>query len=120
EPLARQLDGQSLSVPAEDGVQRVAGDVLHDDPVIAARIGAQVEQPDEVRLLQVEALRHAAQLDLLVVAQQLHRDLLAAIADGKVDLAEAAPADATLERVTIKRTLSRAVGESHTTLRAGW
>src|SRR5712692_1836538 len=46
-------------------------------------------------------------------AHQLERHFFAAVADGVVHLAEAAPADATLQRVPVQNPLSRAVGEFH-------
>ena len=100
-------------MPVEDDVERLAGDVLHDDPVIALVVGAQVVQVDEVGVLEVQALGDAAQLDLRVAAHQLEGDFLAAVADGEVDLAEAAPADAALERETVQGSLSGTVDELH-------
>ncbi len=55
-----------------------------------------------LRVLEVEALADAAQLDVEVAADQLEGDFLAAVADGVVDLAEAAAADAALDRVAVQ------------------
>src|SRR5262249_42354419 len=83
-------------------------------PGVAAAVGLQVVQGDEVGVLQVEALGDAAELDVGVPARhQLQRHLLAAVADPVVDLAEAAAADAALDRVAVQRPLSRTVGEPH-------
>ena len=73
----------------------------------------QVVEVDQVGVLEVQALGHAAQLDLGVAADQLEGHFLAAVADGEVDLAEAAAADAALERVAVQGPLSGTVGELH-------
>ena len=52
-------------------------------------------------------------LDVGVAAEQLQGDLLAAVADGEVDLAEPALADAALDRVAVERPLPGTVGEPH-------
>src|SRR5207237_10762906 len=98
----------------EHHAQRLAGNVFHDHPVIALGIGAEIDQSHEVGMFEVEALGHAAQLDLEIVpANQLQGHFLAAVAQRIVHLAEAAPADAPLERVAVQNPLSRAVGEFH-------
>src|SRR5205823_2531859 len=102
----------------EDDAQRLAANVFHHHPRVALGVGLQVVERDEIGVLQVEALRDAAQLDVVIgaAAQQLERDLLAAVADGEVDLAEAAAADAALQDVAVQRSLPGAVGELHTSL----
>ena len=45
-------------------------------------------------MLQVQALADAAELDVEVAADQLQRDFLAGVADGEIDFAEPAMADA--------------------------
>ena len=99
----------------QHGVERLAGDVFHHDPVIAVGVGLEVVQADEVGVLEVQALGDAAQLDVEVAADQLEGDFLAAVADGEVDLAEAAAADAALEGVAVQGPLSGTVGELHRT-----
>ena len=59
-----------------------------------------------MRMLEVETLGHAAQLDLLIAAYQLERNLLAAVADCVIDFPKAAAADAALDGVAIQRPLS--------------
>ena len=113
EPLARQLRCQSLGMARQDGAERLAGDVFHHEPVMAERVGAKVVEVDEVRVLEVEALLHAAQLDVEVAADPLERDFLAGVADGEIDLAEAAPADPALDRVAGQGLLPASVGEFH-------
>src|SRR5262249_57197626 len=109
-----QFDGQPLRVPVEDIGQRFATNVLHDHPVVALAVGAQVVEGEQVGVFEVEALGHAAQLHIQVVAaHQLEGHFLAAVAEGIVDLAEAPTADAPLERIPIEDTLSGTVGELH-------
>ena len=62
-----------------------------------------VVQRDQVRVLQVEALRDAAELDIQIAADELEGDFLAGVAGGEIDFAEAAPPDAALDRVAIQR-----------------
>ena len=63
-------------------------------------------------MLEVEALADAAEFDVEVAADQLQRDFLAGVADGEVDFAEAALADAALDRVAGQRTVAAGVDES--------
>ena len=63
-------------------------------------------------MLEVDALGHAAQLDVVLAAHQLEGHFLAAVADGEIDLAEAAAADAALDREAIQGPLAGTVGES--------
>ena len=76
-------------------------------------VGADVVQRDQVRVLQVEALRDAAELDVEVAANELERDFLAGVAGGEIDFAEAAAADAALDRVAIQRPRAAGIGEFH-------
>ncbi len=112
-PLPGQVGRQPLRMAVEDDVQRLAGHILHHHPVLAAVVGLEVEETDQMRMLEVQALGHAAHLDVLRTADELERHLLAAVAQRVVDFAEAAGADAALDRVTVERTLSRTVGELH-------
>src|SRR6516164_1614417 len=68
---------------------------------------------DQVRVLEIEALLDAAQLDVEVAADPFQRHLLAGVADGEVNLAEAAPANAALDRIPGQRLLPAAVCELH-------
>ena len=86
-----------------DFVEPVAADVLHDHPVVAVVVAADVEDRQEVGVLEVQALAHAAEFDVEVAADQLQRHLFARIADGVVHLAEAAVTDAALDRVPRQR-----------------
>ena len=113
EPLADEFGRQAVGVAVDDLGERLAEDVLHDDPVLAAGVGAEVVEVDEIGVLEVEAVADAAQLGVGVAAEELERDFLAAVADGEVDLAEPALADAPLEGVAVERPLAGAVGELH-------
>ena len=68
---------------------------------------ADVVQGDQVGVLQVQALRDAAELDVQVAADELEGDFLAGVAGGEIDLAEAAAADAALDGVAFQRPGSR-------------
>src|SRR5579875_3703954 len=99
---------------AQDDVEWLTRDVFHDYPAVALRIGTQIVEIDEVRVFQVQALCHAAQLDLCIAPHQLEGDFFAAVADSEINFAEAAATNAALQRETIQRPLSRTVGELHT------
>ena len=62
-------------------------------------------------MLQIEALRDAAELDVQIAANQLERDFLAGVARGEIDFAETAPADATLDRVALERPRAAGIGK---------
>src|SRR5262249_21103855 len=108
-----QVVRQLVGVAADHRPQRLAGDVLHDDPALAPAVHAQVVQVNEVGVLEVEAQFDAAQFDVRLAAQEFERDLLAAVADGEVDLAEAAAADAALQREPVQGPRSGTVSEAH-------
>ena len=62
-------------------------------------------------MLQVQALVDAAELDVQVAADQLQRDFLAGVAQGVVDFAEAALADAALDGVALQRPRAAGIEE---------
>ena len=64
-------------------------------------------------MLEVQALRDAAELDLQVAANELERDLFAGVADGEIDLAEPAAADAALDRVPFERPRTAGIRKLH-------
>ena len=84
--------------------------ITHWSPISSVRMSY---RRDQVRVLQVEALRDAAELDVEIAANQLERDFLAGVAGGEVDLAEAAAPDAALDRVAFQRPRAAGVGEFH-------
>ena len=63
---------------------------------------ADVVEGQQVGVLQVEALADAAEFDVEVAADQLQGDFLAGVAGGVVDFAEAALADAALDRIALQ------------------
>ena len=77
------------------------------------RVGLHVEQVDEIGMLEVQALRHPAQLNILLVLEQLERDLLPGIADGVIDLPEPATVNAAPNREAVNGSRSRQVSELH-------
>src|SRR5262249_34432695 len=97
----------------DNHVQRLAAEILHDDPVIAVGVGADVIEAYEIGVLEVQALGHTPQFNLEIAAHELESDLLASVANGIVHFPEAATADATLGRVALHRPLSRIVSELH-------
>ena len=75
------------------------GHVLHHHPGVALVVLADVVEVQQVGVFQVEALADAAEFDVEVAADQLQRDVLAGVAGGVIDFAEAALADAPLDRI---------------------
>jgi hypothetical protein len=71
EPVERHLRRHPLGILFNLLFQRLARHVLHDDPAILMLVGANVVQRDQVRVLEVQAVRNAAELDLEVPANQL-------------------------------------------------
>ena len=94
-------------------VEAITGDILHDNPVVAIGVCADIENCHQVRVLQVQALRDAAEFDFEVVVEQLQRDFLAGVAERVVDLAEATAMNGPLDGVAIKRFRFWCEGEFH-------
>jgi len=84
-PLTHQIVRQALGMSADHRAERLTGHILHDDPVIAVRIGAQIVQMHEVGVLEIEAQFNAAQLHFGFAAKELEGDLFATIADAEID-----------------------------------
>ena len=112
-PFANDFGGKPGRVLVDDVTERFAEDVLHDDPLIAAAVGAEVVEVNEVRVLEVDAVSDSAKFGVGVSAQEFERDFLAAIADGEIHLAERALADAPLEGVAVEWPLTGPIGELH-------
>ena len=107
EPEVDLVERQAVGIAVDRVLQACAGDVLHDDPGVALIVVADVVEVDQVRVLEVEALADAAQLDVEVPLDVLEGDFLAGVADGEIDLAEAAAADAALDGVAFQRAGNR-------------
>src|SRR5258706_1884709 len=104
-------NSQSGGLLVDQFAQRRSADVFHDDEGDAVGVVADVEDRDEVRAFEVHALGHAAKLDLLVTLDNFQRYFAAAVADGVVNLAESAAADAALDGVAIERTIAMFVSK---------
>ena len=99
---------------SEHDAQRLAGHVFHHDPLVAVIVGLEIEQPDQVRMFQVQALADPAQFNVAVAAHQFQSDFFTAVADREIDLAEAPRGRRRgLEGVTVEGPLSGTVGEAH-------
>ena len=88
----RLVGRHAVGMAADRSFQRLAGDVFHDDPAVVLLVLADVVQGEQVGMLEIQAVRDAAQLDVEIAADQLQRHFLAGVADGEIDLAEAAAA----------------------------
>jgi hypothetical protein len=113
EPLADELGGQTSRVSVDYLRQRLAEDIFHYDPLLAASVGAEVVQMNEIGVLEVEAMGDAAEFRVGVPTKELESNLLAAVADREVHLAEPALTHAAFERVAVERPLSGSVAELH-------
>ena len=111
EPGEGLVDGHAVGMRGDGLFEALAGDVLHDDPVVAPLVLPDVVDRQQVGVLEVEALLDAAELDVEVAADQLQGDFLAGVAGGVVDLAEPAVADAALDRVAVQRPRPAGIGE---------
>src|SRR5262245_37299883 len=100
----------------KNDMQRLAGNVFHDDPLIAILVGFEIVNADEIRVLEIDANFDTAHLNAAIAAQQFEGDLFAAIRYGEINLAETTFADPALDRVTVERLLAGSIGELHRTL----
>ena len=80
------------------GLQALARHVLHHHPGVAGIVLADVVEAQQIGMLEVEALPHAAEFGIEIAADELQGDFLAGVAGGVVDFAEAAAAHAALDR----------------------
>ncbi len=55
--------------------ERFSGDILHDDPLIVHAVGADVVERDEIRVLQVKALRDPTEFDVEIAPDELRARL---------------------------------------------
>ncbi len=70
--------------------------------MIAVGIPLDVENCDQVRVLEIQALRDAAELDVEVLLEQLERHFFAGVGEGVIDFAKTAAVDGPLDRVAIE------------------
>ena len=62
-------------------------------------------------MLEIQALRDAAEFDIQIAANQLEGHFLAGVAGGVIDFAEAAVADAALDGVALQGARAAGVNE---------
>ena len=72
-----------------------------------------IEDSDQIRVLEVQALPDAAELRLQIVREQLEGDFLAGVADGVIHLAEPAAMNAPADGEPIHGLRVGGVGEFH-------
>jgi hypothetical protein len=113
QPLANVVDRHAVGITVEHLREALAGDIFHDDPVVAVGVVLDVENRHEVGMLQVEALRDAAKLDVKMLLEQLERHFFAAVGECVIDFAEASAMDGPLDRVAVERLRFRLKGEFH-------
>ena len=89
--------------------------ILHDHERYAVSVGLDIEDGDQVRSLQVDAVANSAQLDVVVLLNHFQRHLAAAVAHGVVNLPEPAAANAAQDGVPIERAVSMMVSKVHVT-----
>src|SRR5262249_3817446 len=113
QPVQRLFNRHALRVAGDDLVEAFASHVFHDHPAIAVLRLPDIVKGDEVGMLEIEALADAAQFDVEMPLHELEGDFLAAVGNGVVDLAEAAAADAMLQRVPLQGAVAGCIGELH-------
>src|SRR6185503_3121255 len=109
EPKPYLILGQAIRVAVNRVFQARAGDILHHDPRVARFVVANVVEIDEVRMLEVEALPDAAQLNLQIALDMLERQFLTRIARREINLAKPTAANAALNDKAFQRSRSAGV-----------
>ena len=94
-------------------IQSLATNILHHDPVFLFGILFHVEDRDQVRMFQIQALRNTAQFHFEIIVQQLQRDFFAGIAERVINFAESTSVNCSLDGVTIERFGFRSKSEPH-------
>ena len=102
EPGHRVFTRHAFWMLRNDVFQTIARHVFHHYPTVAEFVLFDVEQTDQVGMLEVQALGHAAQFDVEVATDQLQRDFFAGVAGGVIDFTKAAAADAAFDRIAIQ------------------
>ena len=119
EPDQDLVQRQTLGMIGQFGLQALARQVLHHHPGIAGIVLADVVQAQQVGVLEVEALPHAAEFGIEIAADELQGDFLAGVAGGVVDLAEAAAAHAALDDIAAQRPATAGIQERTAAPRPG-
>ncbi len=112
-PFQNLFHRHPFRIPSHNLVQTIAGHILHHNPVVAVFIRLHVEDGDEIRVLQIQALRHATQFDFQIVVQQLQGNFFARVAKRVVDLTEPTAVDGSLDGEPIKWRRFWCKGELH-------
>ncbi len=110
EPVADLGQRQPGGVLLEDAGQARPRDVLHYDKRVAGVAGLHVEDGQQVRAFQVHTLHDPAPLDVEIAKDQLEGNFLTGIGGAVIDLAEAAAANGSFDRVTVQRPCPRTEG----------
>jgi len=113
-PPASLRDRHSVRIAIECIFQTVARNILHHHPSLPFVVVLDVKQRHQIRMLEVDALRDAADFDVHVPLDAFDGQFLAGVAEREIDFAESAHADSSLDGVSIKRPGSGRVGELHT------
>ena len=116
EPLNRQSAGMPLGMAIDGVFERFARHVFHDHPAVVVLVGFDVVEGDQVGVLEIQAVRDAAEFDVEIAANQFERDFFAGVAHGVIDFAEAAAADASFDRVSGQRLRAARIGKARTPL----
>ena len=113
QPIADLIKRQPVRERGKDIFETRPVHILHHDPVFTVRVGPHIEQVHEIGMFEIQALRDTAQLNLLLVLNQLERDLFPRVADGVIDLTKPAAVDAAPDREAVNGSRSRLVSELH-------
>src|SRR5206468_1527633 len=83
------------------------------DPGVAQVVVLDVVQVDQIGMLEIEALAHAAQLNFQVPLDVLESQLFAGIAGGEINLAKPAAADTPLDDKAVERPRAAGILKLH-------
>ena len=101
-----------MRVRIDDVLEAFPSDKLHHHPGLPLIVVANVVDGDQVRMLEIQTLADATNLDIQVALDSLERDFFARIADREIDFTKSPGTNAALDRVTIQGARSRGEGES--------
>ncbi len=96
--------GTPFGIAIDHVLQAFARHVLHDDPAFAQLVVPDVVDGDQVRVLQIQALRDAADLDVQVPLDAFEGDFLAGVAGREIDFAKTTDPHTPLDRVSLQGT----------------
>ena len=102
EPPGDFCEGHARGVVGDHVLQAGASHVFHHDPALAVVVDLDVPQVNQIGVLEVQTLADAAELDFQIASDSLEGDLFTRVADRKIDLPEAAYAQAAFDRVPLQ------------------